>query len=396
MAGDLKLENDPAEVSDFTWRKPRTKLVLLIPHLGGGGAERVLANLARYLDPASFEIHLVLFVPDLPGAIAPPAWVHTHRFERKRVRNGWRPLLTLLRKLKPDVILSGMAHLNFLVLLLKPALPRHTAVLVRQNTTASSSAEGWFGRLAYRLLYPLADAIVCQSESMARDLVEYFAVPESKLRVLANPIDVEGIRTSISRIKEPSPWPEGAWPRVLCVGRLAYEKGFDLMLRAIASLKPTYPQLHAILIGEGRERQALEELARDLQLDETVTFSGHRTDIAPFYSGATLFVLPSRYEGMPNALLESAAAGLPLVATPCCEGVVQLLEDAPGAWLSEHRTAESLAECMAGALEQLAALPVKARRFEHRFIAPFEAGIAIEAYASMLKSFANNMDQVHD
>src|SRR5258707_231410 len=115
--------------------KKHVKLLLVIPHLGGGGAEHVIATLARHLDPQCFQIHLALFTTDGPGAETPLAWVTVHRFHASRVRHAWFPLLRLIRTERPHAILSGMAHLNFLLLLLKPFLPRGAALFVRQNTT---------------------------------------------------------------------------------------------------------------------------------------------------------------------------------------------------------------------------------------------------------------------
>src|SRR5208283_5540313 len=105
--------------------------------------------------------------PAHPGAAPPPAWVTVHALDAPRVRAGTFRLLRLVRQLKPDVILSGMAHLNFLVLLLRPFFPPGTRVLVRQNGTVSASlASGELPgttRLLYRLLYRHADRVICQT-----------------------------------------------------------------------------------------------------------------------------------------------------------------------------------------------------------------------------------------
>src|SRR5258708_5948009 len=174
--------------------KQRIRLLLLIPHLGGGGGERVAAIMAQRLNPQQFDIHLALISDDDPGGEAPPPWVRVHRFGLQRVRQSWLRLVRLVRAQRPDVILSSMAHLNFLLLLLKPLLPRKTRILVRQNSTASASARNALDRLLYRRLYPRADVIICQSQSMANDLAEHFHIAQQRLIVLLNPIDVDRIR----------------------------------------------------------------------------------------------------------------------------------------------------------------------------------------------------------
>jgi glycosyltransferase involved in cell wall biosynthesis len=275
-----------------------------------------------------------------------------------------------------------MAHLNFLVLLLKPFFSSSMCILVRQNTTASSAAKNWLSRLPYRCLYPRADAILCQSAAMASDLAANFAIPPSRLKVLANPVNVNAIRAASAPTSVQSP---GAWPRLLAVGRLAKEKGMDLLLRALHEVRQQHPQVHLTILGTGPEEASLRRLSRELSLETAVSLPGYSKNPADFYAQSTLFVLPSHYEGMPNALLEAAAAGLPLAATPCSAGLCDLLQNAPGTWLAPAISAESLAKAILAALATLASPPL---RFQHAFLAPFEARTAITAYAALIESSA--------
>ena len=176
----------------------RPRVLLLIPHLDGGGAERVTALLTRGLSTEKYELHLGLVTESAIASGLVPAWVRIHALGAPRVRSAALPLLRLIRRLQPDLILSGMSHLNFLVLLLRPLFPRKTRVVVRQNAMVSGDLRS--GRVprytgfCYRLLYPLADRIVCQTKAMAADLAARTGVGERKVEVLANPIDVDAIR----------------------------------------------------------------------------------------------------------------------------------------------------------------------------------------------------------
>src|SRR5205814_7065780 len=128
-----------------------------------------------------------------------PASVRIHSLGVRGVRSAALPLLRLARQLEPDVILSGMAHLNFLVLLLRPFFPRKTRVVVRQNATVSgdllSGRVPPFTRFLYRILYPFADRIVCQTDAMAADLAVQSGIVETEVEVLPNPVDAKAIRT---------------------------------------------------------------------------------------------------------------------------------------------------------------------------------------------------------
>jgi glycosyltransferase involved in cell wall biosynthesis len=359
---------------------PRPRVLLLIPHLDGGGAERVTSLLAQSLSPEKYELHLGLITQAEPAAGGLPIWVHTHALGAPRVRAGAFRLLRLVRRVKPDLILSGMAHLNFLVLLLRPFYPRGTHILVRQNATVSSALDfdmlPGYTRLLYRLLYRRAHRIICQSQSMARDLARELNLPEGCLAVMPNPVDVDEIRNSTTFF---APQP-GFGPHLLAVGRLSREKGFDLLLQALASLRAQFPNASLTIAGVGPEEAVLKSECHALGLDEAVCFAGRLARPWSLFPGATLFVLPSRHEGLPNALLEAAAGGLPIVALPASGGVSDLLRGQPGVWLAPQVSADALAASLLAALQELQ----PGKRFGHPFVDQFQIARAIQAYESLI------------
>lgn len=343
----------------------RTRILLLLSHLGGGGAEHVVALLARGLSQQKYEVHLGLVGQcDTRGATI-PAWVTLHALGARRARAGAFPLLRLIWRLRPAVVLTGAAEVSFLVLLLRPLFPPRTTVLVRQNATLTSVLE--FGRLPgfMRLLYPLlyrnSDQVICQSGAMAKDLAQALGIDDEQIAVLPNPVDFERIRAAADRTVVRS----GTGPQLLAVGRLSREKGFDLLLNALVVVRERFPDAHLILAGAGSEEAALKLLCCELGLEEAVCFAGHVDPPYKYFASTTLFVLPSRHEGMPNALLEAAAAGLPLAATPASGGVVDLLRGRLGAWVATEINSDALAVTIITALETVR----PAQRFNHSFFA---------------------------
>src|SRR5579859_1179808 len=332
----------------------RPRVLLLIPHLGGGGAERVTALLTRGLSTRKYEVHLGLITEAVSASDFIPASVGIHSLGVGRVRSAALSLLRLVRQLEPDVILSGMAHLNFLVLLLRPFFPRKTRVVVRQNATVSGDLRSGqvppYTRFLYRILYPYADRIVCQTEAMAADVADRAGVGEGQVEVLPNPVDAEEIRAPGPDFSEL--WP-GPGPNLLAVGRLSREKGFDLLLDAFSSLRLKYPTAYLNLLGEGTEFATLEALRRGLHLEGSIRFVGYVSRPEAFFRGATLFVLPSRQEGLTNALLEAAMGGLGIVASPCSDGVVELLRDCRGAWVASDVSSRGLTYALLSALEAI-------------------------------------------
>lgn len=365
--------------------KSRPRILLLIPHLGGGGAERVAALVAAGLAPQKYEVHLgiVTGLKTLYGGDGEslPESVTVHRLGARRVRSAAGALLELIDRLQPDLILSGMAHLNFLILILRPFLPGKIKIMVRQNSTVSTAlASGElprFTRLLYRLLYPHADRILCQTSAMAADLARVVRLNHeqsaAKLVVVPNPIAVQEIR---SRLKGAAELWSGAGPHLLAIGRLVAVKGFDLLLQSIAAVRRELPDAELTIVGAGPEAAALRGQCRELGLDQAVRFAGAVENPEQYFPGATAFVLSSRHEGLPNALLEAAAAGLPLVALPASQGIVDLLREKPGVWLAGEISAAALTESLLTALKSIG----PRQRWTHEFIDEFRIERSIASY----------------
>jgi glycosyltransferase involved in cell wall biosynthesis len=361
--------------------KQRIRVLLLIPHPGGGGAERVFALLARGLSREKYELHLGFVTAGGEIADALPQDVTVHRLGARRVRNSTFRLLGLVRSIKPDVILSGMFHLNFLVLLLRPLFPRSTRVLVRQNGTVSASLAQdrlpFYTRALYRLLYRRADCVICQTEAMAEDLARELGLGVGRIAVAPNPVDLEaaGTDTAFNGDK----W-SGAGPHLLAVGRLSREKGFDLLLEAFSQVRESFPAADLAIAGAGQEELALKAQCKALRLESAVQFLGYVERPADYFPGASVLVLSSRHEGMPNAMLEAAAAGLPLVALPALGGVADLLKGQPGAWLAREVSAAALADSLLEALGELR----PGERFTHAFLEPFKMERATRRYEELI------------
>ncbi len=359
----------------------RATVLLLIPHLGGGGAERVTTLLTRGLSAQKYDLHLGLITQSEIDCDQIPVCVQIHALTAHRVRSSALSLLRLVRQLQPDVILSGMAHLNFLVLLLRPFFPRKTRVLVRQNATVSSDLNSgqlpFYTRFLYRLLYPRADGIVCQTQAMADNLIVHARISKAHVQVLPNPVDIDAIR---AWQPDAVHLPLGAAPHLLAVGRLAREKGFDLLLEAFSSLRLKFPDADLTIAGSGPEEAFLKALSRSLHLESSVHFVGHVPHPELWFPDATMFVLPSRYEGLPNALLEAAAGGLPLVALPASDGVVHLLKGKRGVWLAADVSSEALTHTLLEAIHSIQ----PGQRFPHSWVESFHADYAVQAYEHLI------------
>jgi len=194
---------------------------------------------------------------------------------------------------------------------------------------------------------------------------------------LPNPVDVDAIREETAQA--PNRW-SGPGPHLLAVGRLSREKGFDLLLRALVAVRRQVAHIDLVIAGAGPEEPVLEAQCNELGLQSCVRFAGHVDSPSAYFAGASAFVLASRHEGLPNALLEAAAAGLPVIASPASQGVVDLLRDQPGAWLATEISSDALASSLLAGLKALA----PGQRFDHNFIEQFRIDRAICAYEELI------------
>jgi glycosyltransferase involved in cell wall biosynthesis len=303
----------------------KTRVLFVIPSLAGGGAERFFCTLLKHLDRDRFELHLGLVTRGGVHEREVPDDVVVHHLDRRRVSAAAFDLVKLVRKVRPAVILSTLGHLNLTLLLVRPAFPAGTRLIVREAAIASSTidAEVRFPELykwVYRTLYPRADNVVCLSESMIDDFVEHFGLPRSKLVRIYN-ADEQRVRTAAAARE--SPFTTGG-PNLVMAGRLHPQKGIDVLFDALPHVLSRVPSARVTLLGEGPAEAELRSRAERLGLSSRVEFVGFQANPYPYLKHADLFLLPSRYEGFPNVLLEVLALGTPAIAADCSGALAEI------------------------------------------------------------------------
>jgi len=330
--------------------KPR--VLFILADLGAGGAQRVILRLLRHLRGDTIEYHLAIIRNQGPLLKEIPGHVPVHDLRARRVRYAPLKILRLCWSLNPSVVVSTLGHLNVALLMLKPFLPRGTRVIVREANTPSVRLQHTSAPLVYRFLYrktyPLADRVVCNSEYMRRDLVEHFSLRRGKIQVISNPVDTVGIEEEIK--KADNPYDQGN-RNLVSVGRLHYQKGFDLLLRAFEKAAQRDPRLRLTLVGDGSELARLKKLVGRLKVEEKVMFAGHQENPFPHMHYADLFISSSRWEGSPNTVLESLACGTPVLAFDCPGGTAEILREGENGWLIQEGDWVALGEKITEVIE---------------------------------------------
>ena len=331
----------------------RKRVLFLVPSFIAGGAQRVFLTLLRHLDRDRFEIHLAVleakgeYLADLPKDII------FHDLKVSRMRYAAPKLVMVIRKVKPDTILSTLAYLNFTVLMAKPLLPTNTRILVRESINpipflAAETAFPALWKFLYRFLYPRADKVICLSDDMATELADHFNVPREKLVRIYNPVDFERVHRMAAI--EGNPF-VGPGPFLVTAARLERQKGLDLLLEAMPAVVRQFPEVKLYILGDGPLRKELQEQAGRLNL-AGVRFLGFQENPWKYCKNADVFILPSRYEGLPNALLEAMALGVPIVASDSVGGVREIQRSGKRMILVPPEDPSALAEGIISTLKQ--------------------------------------------
>lgn len=307
------------------------------------------------------------------------------------LRMCWRdrpPIFSLARYVwreQPDVVVSFLNYPNMTLLMAKRLCGRRTRFVVNvRNHISSSAKQGkskWMRSVPrlMRRLFPWADGILAPSRGVAADIAEITGWDEAAISVVHNPVyRSELLDRAVETVDHP--WLQGNGPPVLlAAGKLKPQKDFPTLLRAFAQVRASRAA-RLVILGEGAKRDELLELARELDIVEDVDLPGQVENPYAFMSRASLFVLSSAFEGLPNALIEALACGCPVVSTDCPSGPAEILENGKFGRLVQVGDAEALAEAINATLEappSREALLQRARFFSlENAVSGYEAALA--------------------
>ena len=309
-------------------------VAMYMPSLRGGGAERVMLGLASGFATRGVPVDLVLvraegeYLADLPGE------VRLIDLGSRRTASSMLKFFRYLRKERPSVVMSALTPTNVSALVAKIIFRINARVIIRQDSTFTEELEIGAAKerailQVLKWLLPAADGIVAVSQGVAADLRSVAPAASHKVITINNPVvwpdHPEKAASSINH-----PWfQDESVPVILSVGRLVPVKEHASLLMAFAQVLESRSARLAIL-GEGPERRNLIELTEQLGISQHVDLPGFHTNPFAYMSKSNVFVLSSRYEGLPTVLIEAMASGTPVVSTDCRSGPREILED--GKW----------------------------------------------------------------
>jgi len=360
----------------------KEQIALFLPSLRGGGAERVMVNLARGLSERGLVVDLVLAKAEGPYLSQVPPGVRVVDLGAPRVLASLPGLVRYLRQERPKALLSALDHANVVALWARKLAGVPARVVVSVHNTLSRSttnARNLRDRLIprwIRAFYPWAHAVVAVSQGVAEDLVRITGLPKEKVRAIYNPVVTPEL---FAKAEEPleHPWfVSGEPPVVLGVGRLTLQKDFTTLIRAFALVRKECPA-RLMILGEGEDRTKLEALVRELGLVEDVALPGFVENPYKYMKRARVFVLSSKWEGFGNVLVEAMALGTPVVSTDCPSGPSEILEGGKWGRLVSVGDVEALARAIVAGLDEERGRATERARF-------FGLKEIVENYAEVL------------
>lgn len=311
--------------------RPMTSIdcLFILPSYAPGGAERVMLHLAGGMQSAAFRTALVVIDPRGPLRSSLPEGVLVEELGVARLRAAIPALMRSLSRIRPRFIFSSLPHVSVVLGMLRNFVPLPPLIVREANLPSLSLRGGLAPRLlgaGCRLTYPRAALVIASSERMRQELESLCKVPSSHLIHLPNPVDERKIRDlARAPLRFPCDEAESQFSRAnrlfVASGRLVRQKGFDRLVRSWVQMPSEH---HLFILGEGPERKQLEGAATQHGLKGRVCLLGHIENPWGWYARADALLMPSRFEGMPNAALESLACGTPVVATPESGGVSEL------------------------------------------------------------------------
>lgn len=294
------------------------RILFYINRIGRGGAERVMVNLSNMFNRIGYEVHLVTSFPT-SNEYPVDEGVTRHTLSQQRLTSFWERNMVYISKLRhtihevrPDVVVSFMAEPNYRAILAAAGLGTKTIISVRNDPCQEYA--GRMGRLLGQRLLPLADGCVFQTEQARAWFPEKL---QKKSIIIPNAVNEAFYSTQ----RAPIPG------MIVTCGRLNAQKNQKMLIDAFSRIAGRYPWIRLRIYGDGDLRQALSQQITDLGLDDRVELMGVTTDVPSVLREASVFVMSSDYEGMPNALMEAMAVGVPCISTDCPCGGPQMLID---------------------------------------------------------------------
>ncbi len=299
--------------------------------MNGGGAERVVLSILQHLDRDSYEPILVMMKKEGRYLSYIPKDIEVITLKAQQARFAIFKIIKIIKEQKPDVVFTSLAYLNLIIAIIRPLFSKEIRFIARESNTVSvRNKREKYPRLfdwLYKNVYKNFDTIVTQATYMRDDLANNYGIDTTKMVIIYNPVDSKNI---LEKASQDNPLRYHDSYNLLAVGKLGYQKGFDMLISIMTKLDDSY---HLTILGEGADKEKMKQQIEKCGLKSRITMAGFCDNPYAYMQEADLFVLSSRYEGLPNVVLESFICGTPVVAFNAPGGTGEIIDEGVNGFL---------------------------------------------------------------
>jgi glycosyltransferase involved in cell wall biosynthesis len=366
----------------------RSRIALFVPTLGGGGAERVMVTLANALAERRFAVDFVLWADGGPFRSLLSEKVHVVALRTYNPVKLVFGFARFLRTSKPEVVISALFVGNIIAALAKAASRSRTHLILTEHVPIDTYLQNdarVLRRLSVPLLmrftYLMAQDIVAVSHGAAHSLVMVLGKATSeRITVIYNPVDLARIETMAAAGDKNAAC---SVPTIINVGRLIEQKDQQTLIRAFAKVRSRRP-CRLVILGEGEKRAILAALAHKLGVACDVLMPGFIANPFSWMRKSAVFVLSSKFEGLPTVLIEAMQCGIPVISADCPSGPAEILEAGQWGRLFLPGDVDALASAIEDALDGKLVADVRQRA------ADFSIDTAVARYVALFPNGDRN------
>ncbi|MFX0558423.1 glycosyltransferase [Maribacter sp. CXY002] len=303
----------------------------ILPSLRAGGAERVVSTLAQKLDAEKFSVSIIVlgFEKDAKYKINN---VNIIYLDKHRLVDSIGILFKTIYKLKPNIVMSSIGHVNQVMALFSFFFPKISFVAreasVISQISRFSNSKFKIPRFITAILYRRFNQVICQSEDMLQDLRFIYKIKEERITIVNNPVNLNyKLKQKILNSSN--------IPKFITIGRLSQEKGQERIINALSKLEVDF---ELTVIGTGHLRSSLKQLSSTLGLTNKIRFIDFSDEINNMLTESDVYLQGSFVEGFPNALLEACTSGIPVLAFNAPGGTKEIIEQGINGYIVNDET----------------------------------------------------------
>ena len=324
----------------------KRKILFFLPSTVGG-AERMTITIAKMLPRDLFEVKFIIVHKSLGNIIKfiPKEYEIIHIPVHNIYCGATLRMIRIIHKEKADVVFCSLLYMNARLII--AAKLCGIKVIVRNNKELTK-CNSWLPQILVKLTYRWANLIIAQQKEMYDELIKLPKVNSEKVIVMHNPLDYDTINKKLAEL---SPFPIGTGNfNYVCVGRFGYEKGQDLLVKAFKYVQAQNKDAHLYIVGKYDWNKSFDRNVKlyveEHKLTNYVHFVGFDENPYRWVKYCDCYVMPSRQEGLPNALIEAMYLRRPVAATLCIPIIGRIVKNGYNGYLAESENIHSLASCM--------------------------------------------------